>query len=265
VLLGAGAVGAAAMAFPGLQLQPAQPKSSAAGGAGAGTTQIAGGGNGAGATPSATSSGAAPVLSLAGDFPKSGPGTFGFANTEGKILGTAGTLRRFRVGIETGAPESLTAFAAKIDQTLGDPRSWIASRQLRFQRVPDGSSFDFTIYLATGETARKMCALGAVDITVGGDPFTSCRAPGKVILNLNRWRLSVADYVNAGIPLDYYRQYVINHEVGHELGYGHVLCPAKGQPAPTMQQQTLGLRGCVANAWPYVNGKRYSGPPGQVS
>jgi hypothetical protein len=264
VLLGVGAVGAAAMGFPGLQQRSAQANRPAAGGA-AGVAQVNGGSSASASSPAATSSAAAPVFSLTGNFPKSGPGTFAFANTSGKILGTAGTLRRFRVGIETGAPENVTAFAAKIDQTLGDPRSWIASRQLRFQRVPDGSSFDFTIYLATAETARRMCAQGAVDITENGEPYTSCRAPGKVILNLNRWRLSVPDYIKAKIPLDYYRQYVINHEVGHELGHGHELCPKKGDPAPTMEQQTLGLQGCVANAWPYLNGKRYTGPPGQVS
>jgi hypothetical protein len=71
-----------------------------------------------------------------------------------------------------------------------------------------------------------------------------------VILNLARWRLSVPEYVAGQVPLESYRQYMINHEVGHELGYGHEPCPGRGRPAPVMQQQTLGLYGCVANAWP---------------
>ncbi|HET8640339.1 MAG TPA: DUF3152 domain-containing protein, partial [Pseudonocardiaceae bacterium] len=132
---------------------------------------------------------------------------------------------------------------------------------LRLQRVPQGASADFTIYLATAETARQMCAAGGVDIRIGGVPYTSCRTPGRVILNLTRWMSSVPELVSQGVPLEVYRQYVINHEVGHQLGYNHERCPGLGRAAPVMQTQTLGLRGCTANPWPYLGGRRYAGPP----
>lgn len=214
------------------------------------------------ARPPASPPASAPVLSLPGAFPSAGPGSFRYANTRGAVMGTAGTLRRFHVGVESGVEEDLDAVAATIDQSLGDRRGWTASRQVRLQRVPPGERSDFTIFLATGETARQMCAQGGVNIVVNGEPYTSCRATGQVILNLNRWRLSVPDYVAQRVPLAVYRQYLINHEVGHELGHGHELCTGRGRPAPVMQQQTLGLRGCTANPWPYLDGKRYAGPPG---
>jgi hypothetical protein len=176
---------------------------------------------------------------------------------QGAVLGSAGPLRRFRVAVESNVPVDAAAFAAKVDQVLGDPRSWIGGG-LRLQRVPGLAAADFTIQLATERTSRTICAAGHVD--TGG--FTSCRTPGHVVINLDRWYLSVPAYVSAHIPLDTYRDYVINHETGHELGHGHELCPGAGRPAPVMEQQTLGLHGCTANAWPYLAGRRYAGPAG---
>lgn len=192
-------------------------------------------------------------------FPTSGPGTWRYAGDQGPVLGTAGTIKRFRVAVESNVTSvDMAGFAAKIDQALGDPRSWIAGKTFRLQRVPGTASSDFTIYLATRGTSTKMCAAGGTDT----DSFTSCRTVGKVILNLDRWYLSVPDYVNAKVPLEDYRTYMINHESGHQFGHGHELCPGAGKPAPVMEQQTLGLHGCVANAWPYLDGRRYAGPSG---
>ena len=85
-----------------------------------------------------------------------------------------------------------------------------------------------------------------------------------MILNLDRWYLSVPDYVNAKVPLDTYRTYMINHESGHQLGHGHELCSGHGRPAPVMQQQTLGLHGCVANPGPTWTGAGTPGRPATI-
>ncbi|MFC7757142.1 DUF3152 domain-containing protein [Catellatospora bangladeshensis] len=52
-------------------------------------------------------------------------------------------------------------------------------------------------------------------------------------------------------PLDDYRAFALNHELGHQIGYGHEACPAAGQPAPVMQQQSTDRKGCTPNPWPY--------------
>lgn len=186
-------------------------------------------------------------------FPERGPGSFTQVATGGRVLGTAGTLRRFRVAVEDGTGQDATVFAAEVETILGDPRSWVAAKRFRLQRVPKGAAAEFTIYLATPATSERMCALGGLDT----ERYTSCRLPGQVIINLARWLTAVPDY---GAPVSTYRAYAINHEVGHQLGQGHEACPSPGAPAPVMQQQTLGLKGCLAYAWPYLAGRRYAGP-----
>jgi hypothetical protein len=130
----------------------------------------------------------------------------------------------------------------------------VAGRQFRLQRVSRTDVAEFTIYLATPGTSERMCALGGL----ATEKYTSCRLPGQVIINVERWMVAVPHFDGT---LAEYRAYAINHEVGHQFGMGHEMCPAAGQPAPVMQQQTYGMQGCHANGWPYLNGKRYTGPP----
>ncbi|MET7970564.1 DUF3152 domain-containing protein [Micromonospora sp. NPDC005305] len=187
-------------------------------------------------------------------YPTAGPGNFAAADGRSPVHGQDGPLRRYRVEVEQDAGQDVDEFAATVDAVLGDPRSWIASGELRVQRVPEADAADFTIYLATPATSEWMCAEGGLST----QRYTSCRLPGRVVINLARWMEAVPDY---GAPLEVYRTYVVNHEVGHEFGEMHQACPEPGAPAPVMQQQTYGLDGCVANAWPYVDGVRYEGEP----
>ena len=203
---------------------------------------------------------AADQPALPGRVPTRGTGKFVYAAGRGKVLGTGGPLRRFRVAVEQGSEEDVAAFAAQVEATLGDTRSWIGGGRLRLQRVGGADAYDFTVYLATRDTAGVMCARGGVNVRVGGRPYTSCRSTGKAIINLDRWRLSARPYVAAGVPLTVYRQYVINHEVGHELGRSHQGCPKSGGPAPVMVQQTLTVRGCTPYAWPRRGNRELVGP-----
>ncbi|MGS2613347.1 DUF3152 domain-containing protein [Micromonospora sp. LZ34] len=212
------------------------------------------------ATPTATTP-PPPVLRLPGPVPSAGRGSFGYDDRVGPVLGEAGVLRRYRVAVEAGSGEDAGEFGAAVETALAGPGSWVDSGRLRLQQVRARAGHDFTVYLVTAATARRMCAAGGVDIRIGGKPYTSCRAPGKVIINLDRWRLSVPHFVRAGVPLSVYRTYVVNHEVGHQLGHRHERCPGRGRPAPVMMQQTLFLDGCRANPWPYRDGRRYAGPP----
>ncbi|MEH1167238.1 DUF3152 domain-containing protein [Micromonospora sp. CPCC 205539] len=197
-------------------------------------------GGGAGAHPAPTS------------YPSVGAGRFTVADGQTSVYGEDGPLHRYRVVVERGTGQDVDAFAGAVDGVLTDRRSWIASGELRVQRVADAGAADFTIYLATPVTSERMCAEGGLTT----ERYTSCRLPGQVIINLARWMEAVPDY---GAPLDTYRTYVINHEVGHEFGEEHEACPGLGEFAPVMQQQTYGLQGCVANAWPYLEGRRYAG------
>jgi hypothetical protein len=203
-----------------------------------------------------------PVLALSGALPTAGPGTFRFASTGGDLLGGSGTLRRFRLAVEDGIDHDPDRLARFVDETFGDRRGWAGGGDLRFQRVTEEAGHDFTIYLATSATAAGLCADGGMDVIGSGlpDGGVSCQTPGRVILNLHRWQRSVPHFVDDGVELETYRRMLLNHEVGHELGYGHEACPGSGEPAPVMQQQSLYLDGCQAYPWPYRDGSRYSGP-----
>jgi hypothetical protein len=150
-------------------------------------------------------------------------------------------LVRYTVEIEHGLALIPVQIATVVDTTLADKRGWTADGYT-FRRV--GSGGDLRILLATPGTVDKLCA----PLDTQGQ--VSCRNQNLVVLNEHRWMLGAPAY---GASIAAYRQYLINHEVGHFLGHGHVGCPGRGRYAPVMLQQTLRLDGCRPNPWPALS------------
>lgn len=210
-----------------------------------------------------------------GVLPEGGPFTAAGAGTWRVIPGTTakvgeGTAREFTYtveiedGVDTvgfGGDDSL---ARMVDSTLSNPKSWTNDSRFAFRRIDSGDP-DFRISLTSQMTIREACGY-SIELE------TSCYNPGlgRVLLNEPRW---VRGAISFQGDIGSYRQYLINHEVGHAIGYhDHQPCETEGGLAPVMMQQSFGTVNhdihrldpagvvpdnavsCRFNPWPYPRG-----------
>lgn len=175
------------------------------------------------------------------EVPYEGTGEWDYAPEASGPQGD-GTPFAITVRVEKGLPVEIDDTADFVMATLRDERGWQDLDGVAFELVSDESQADALVSVASPQTTDQICS----GLTTNG--YTSCREGNQVALNANRWLGATEDFDD----LTVYRQYVINHEVGHALGHAHEYCPAPGSPAPLMQQQTLGLQGCTVNPWPSV-------------
>ena len=151
--------------------------------------------------------------------------------------------------------ESKINFSLKIDSTLGlkvdcignlitsilnDTRGWVKVTEKEFQLVEDTEK-EFEFIFASPEKTDELC----YPLETNG--IYSCRNEDQIIINFFRWVNGAIDF---GSDLETYRLYLINHEVGHILGWGHVGCPKEGALAPVMMQQSKSTMGCRPYGWP---------------
>lgn len=196
-----------------------------------------------------------------GPFTVYGAGTWRAIPGAGAPSGT-GRLVTYTVEIEDGVeleggPEG---FAATVDSTLSNPKSWIGSGRYQFQRIDDSRAATLRISLTSQETTRRLCGFQI--------PFdASCwqQHDHRVVINTSRWARGAVAFQGNVVQ---YQQYTVNHEVGHGLGFGHIACDGPGRLAPVMMQQTWGVADdylvalgtdhvtadglvCQPNAWPF--------------
>ena len=169
--------------------------------------------------------------------PPRGSGRFATAPGVSRASGPLPVTYTVEVELELEVDPS--DFAARVDATLAHPKGWRAFADHEFQRVENDPQI--RILLTTPGTVDRLCA----PLDTGGE--LSCRNLDLVVINAKRWLLGADTYQG---DLEKYRRYVLNHEVGHALGYPHQRCPEDGSPAPVMLQQTISLDGCASNPWP---------------
>ena len=196
-----------------------------------------------------------------GPFAVQGAGTWRVIPGAGAPFG-AGRLFTYTVEIEDGVDleGGPAGFAATVDSTLRNPKSWIGSGRYRFQRIDDGGAATLRISLTSQQTTRRLCGFQI--------PFdASCWRPAdhRVVINTARWARGAVAFQGNVVQ---YQQYAVNHEVGHGLGFAHVACETNGRLAPVMMQQTWGVADdylaalgtdhvisdgliCQPNAWPF--------------
>ncbi|WP_223199222.1 DUF3152 domain-containing protein [Solihabitans fulvus] len=202
-----------------------------------------------------------------GKIQEQGAGTWHVVPGVSDKVGTGGTLYDYTVEVEDGVDKSLDAdFATMVQETLANPKSWIGGGKISVQRVDTTSSAkpDMHVRLTSQQTTRAKCGFDV--------PYdASCRIGDNVFINAARWERGAISFQG---DMRTYRQYAINHEVGHRFGNNHVACPENGGLANVMMQQTFSVSNndlaqiigrniqggtqipadgkvCKVNAWPF--------------
>ncbi|MDY6048981.1 MAG: DUF3152 domain-containing protein [Corynebacterium sp.] len=209
------------------------------------------------------------VLPDGGAYTVRGDGTYRTVGRPGPVVGQ-GTKHTFTYvvqvenGVVTDGYGGDDGFATMIDATLANPKGWINDPQFAFQHVTDADNPDLVVQLSSLDTTHAACGR---DIEMETSCFTS--VGNRVILNESRWVRGTSVFQG---DLGAYRQYMINHEVGHGIGFAqHDACTVQGGLAPIMMQQTLSANNselhsidptgpypddgkmCAYNPWPFPN------------
>ena len=123
---------------------------------------------------------------------------------------------------------------------LNNDLGWknVANKSFQLTSAEDS---DYIYIFASPDKTDELCA------PIETNSIYSCRNENNIVLNFFRWQEGAVDFKN---DMETYRIYLINHETGHILGWGHVGCPKEGAVAPIMMQQSKGTDGCVPYGWP---------------
>ena len=146
----------------------------------------------------------------------------------------------FSLKLDSSLGLNVECLGKLVPSILNDSRGWIKVTDKEFQLVSNTES-EFEFIFASPEKTDELC------FPLETNGIYSCRNEQQIVINYFRWVNGAIDF---GSDMETYRLYLINHEVGHILGWSHVGCPEEDALAPVMMQQSKSTMGCVPYGWP---------------
>lgn len=151
-------------------------------------------------------------------------------------------------------------FNATFQRVMNDPRGW-ASRGYRFDTTTDRTSADVIVRFETNvELEARFGHLSVFKDLKGLSITVMNSVPKEIYINRNNWNRPPASFqvvdehnnkVDERTRLVVYREYIVQHELGHSIGLDHPKeeTTEMVRKCHPMKQQSKDTSACRANPW----------------
>lgn len=138
----------------------------------------------------------------------------------------------------------------EMNKYLLDKRGW-RSKGYTFNQVDNINDANIQVYFKTNEELKKIVNNDKRLINLSITDYST--SPTSIYFNLQNWNNPPKEFKAENNRLANYRAYLVQHEFGHALGFGHKTKPNKENEmknCPVMLQQSKYTEPyCKANPW----------------
>lgn len=138
----------------------------------------------------------------------------------------------------------------EMNKYLLDKRGW-RSKGYTFNQVDNINDANIQVYFKTNDELKKIVNNDKRLINLSITDYST--SPTSIYFNLQNWNNPPKEFKAENNRLSNYRAYLVQHEFGHALGFGHKNKPNKENKmknCPVMLQQSKYTEPyCKANPW----------------
>ena len=140
-------------------------------------------------------------------------------------------LKTYTYCITSAKPITIAGFRQSVAMALAQSPGWTLDGKLQYKAVDSGCNFNIAL--------QPDAQMASLDATCKG--VASCMVGSDLYLSDSVWTQPPAAWKGTTLA---YQTDLVNHVVGHWMGFEHVSCTAPDGNKPVLSQPTLTLGGC---------------------